>query len=471
MTTLASRKHIFIGDGAFYHRVIAILAPIIIQNTVTNIINLVDNVMVGRVGTLPISAVAIVNQLMFVFFLCIFGGLSGVGIFTSQFVGIGDKEGVCHTFRLKWFVALFLLAVCLIVFLVFPKQLIGLYLSETTSPEDAAATLQYGTSYLTAILFGLLPFVVSQIYGSTLRELGQTKLPMLASVVGILVNVFFNYLLIFGNEGLSFLPFAPMGVVCAGIATSLSRYVEMAILLISVHKHRDRYPFLEGVYHRLSVPFSLCKKVFQKGFPLLLNEFLWSFGMAALMQCYSSRGITVVAATNISSTVGNIFNVIYISMGTAIAIMVGHALGANNHKEAKNIVWRLLALSVVACLATGVLLFAASFFIPLAYNTTNEVRHLATQLLWVVAALMPFNAVCHGCYFAMRSGGRTIITFLFDSGFIWLVSYPLAFCLARFSALPIVLFFLLVQGIEAVKAIAAVLFIKSGFWLNNIVQE
>ena len=381
MTLTQKLRYNLIGDRNFYKKVIMILIPIIIQNAVTHIVNLVDNIMVGSVGTLEMSAVAIVNQLLFVFNLCIFGGLSGAGIFTSQFAGAKDTEGVRYSFRMKIYIALFVCAVAIAIFLLMPKTLIGMYISENTSVSDATKTLGFGLDYLYIIILGLIPFAVSQIYGSTLRELGETKLPMIASVAAIGINIVFNYVLIFGNEGLSFLPFAPMGVVGAAMATSLSRYAEMLIIIISVHKNTSKFEFIKNVYKSFKIPLDLCREILKKGIPLLFNEFLWSFGMAFLMQCYSVRGIEVVASTNIASTVGNMFNVVYFSIGAAISIMCGQHMGAGELEKAKTTVWRLLFLSIISCLVVGSILLSLSSVIPLAYNTSDNVRHLATELL------------------------------------------------------------------------------------------
>ncbi len=471
MSLLKNLKYNLIGDKRFYRHVFTILIPVIIQNTVTNVVSLVDNIMIGSVGTLEMSAVAIINQLLFVFYLCIFGGLSGAGIFTSQFAGAGDLEGVRNTFRMKLYIALFVSAAAFIMFVGFPKGLIGMYLSKNTSAADAKATLGFGLDYLYIMLLGLIPFAISQIYGSTLRELGKTKLPMAASVIAIAVNIVFNYILIYGNQGLKFLPFGPLGVVGAAIATVLSRYVEMAVILIAVHRDKAQFPFIEGIYKTLKLPIRLCTEIGKKGLPLLVNEFLWSFGMATLMQCYSVRGIEVIASTNIASTVGNLFNVFYFSIGTAVAIMCGQQLGAGDTEKAKTTVWRLLALSVVSCFMVGGILISLSSFIPQIYNTSDTVKDLATKLLCVIAALMPFNAFCHSCYFAMRSGGKTVITMIFDSGFVWLVSFPLAYSIAHFTELSIVPFYFSVQGVEIIKSVIAGILIKKGFWINNIVKD
>ncbi len=464
-------KNRLIGDKKFYSKVLIILLPIVIQNTVSNVVSLVDNIMVGAVGTLEMSAVAIVNQLLFIFYLCIFGGLAGAGIFAAQYAGAKDTEGVKHCFRMKVYIALLMSAIALAVFLIFPQNLVAMYLAEGTAEADAVKTLGFGQDYLFVMLLGLVPFAFSQVYGSTLRELGETKVPMIASVTAIAINLVFNFVLIFGNKGLLFLPFGPLGVVGAAIATVLSRFVEAAIIIIYVHKNSDIYPFIKGVYKSPKIPTDLLFKIIRKGSPLLINEFFWSLGMALLNQCYSLRGLEVVAATNISSTASNLFNVVFLSMGNAIAIMAGQHLGAGENEKAKNTVWRLLFLSVVSCIILGLLLIAVAPFIPLLYNTSEIVRDTATQLLYVVGALMPFYAFAHGTYFTLRSGGKTLITLIFDCGFTWGLAFPLAFCLSRFTSLPIIPMFLFVQLLDVLKCIIGFLLVKKGVWINNIVEK
>lgn len=470
MSKLQMLKQKLIGDRSFYSRVVTILIPIIIQNTVTNVVSLVDNVMVGRVGTLQMSAVAIVNQLLFIFYLCIFGGLAGAGIFAAQYAGAKDDAGVRHCFRMKWYIAVFMLAVVLVTLLVIPNQLISMYFAKGTAAADADATLRFGLDYLNIMLIGLLPFAVSQVYGSTLREIGETKVPMLASVAAIGVNLVFNYILIFGNEGLSFLWFQPMGVTGAAIATVISRFVEAGIVVAFVHIKRRRFPFIQHAYRSFRIPLDLCRNIMKKGMPLLVNEFLWSFGMAMLMQCYSVRGLDVVAASNISSTVNNLFNVVFISMGNAVAIMVGQHLGADQNEEAKTTVWRLLALSVMTCVVMGGLMIAVAPMIPYIYNTSDTVRHMATQFLYVVALMMPFYAFTHGCYFTLRSGGKTLVTLFFDCGYTWGIAFPVAFLLANYTSVPIIPLYACVQMLEIIKCVIGFILVKKGVWIHNIVK-
>lgn len=457
------RERLF-GDRAFYAEVVSVVVPIIIQNTVSNVVSLLDNVMVGRVGTLQMSAVAIVNQLLFVFNLCIFGGLAGAGIFATQYAGAHDDKGVRDCFRVKWMIALSMLACALVVLIAFPRQLIGMYLAEETLQADAAATLGFGLEYLNVMLWGLLPFGVAQVYASTLREVGETRLPMLASVVAILVNLVFNYFLIFGKCG-----FPEMGVTGAAIATVLSRYVETAIIMAYTHAKSHHFGFIRGAYRSLHVPRPLMQSILRRGTPLLVNEFLWSSGMAVLLQCYSVRGLDVVAACNIATTVSNLFKVVFLSMGNAVAIMVGQALGANDIERAKNCTWRLMTVAVGSNLIMATLLTVFAPAIPHIYNTEPHVRQIATQLLYVIAVMMPAYSFSHCCYFTLRSGGKTIITFLFDSVFTWCVNVPVAWLLAYRTGLHIVPLYFSVQALELVKVVVGFVLVKKGVWIHNIV--
>ena len=240
----------YFGDRAFYRRVLAVALPIIIQNGIGNFVSLLDNIMIGQVGTVQMNGVSIVNQLLFVFNLCIFGATSGAGIFTAQFHGSGDQAGVRYTFRFKILVGLLISAVGLSVFALFGRPLIRLYLQGEGAPEDIAATLEYGWHYLLIMLWGLPAFAISNAYAGTLRETGQTVVPMVASTTAVFVNLFFNWVLIFGNLG------APqLGVNGAAIATVISRYVELAIVAFWAHGNPGATP--SSGAHCVPPPFPL----------------------------------------------------------------------------------------------------------------------------------------------------------------------------------------------------------------------
>ena len=463
-TTSLTNK--YIGDKDFYKRVLAVSVPIMIQTGITNFVSLLDNIMVGRTGTEQMSGVAIVNQLIFVFYLCCFGGFAGAGIFTAQYYGAEGDEGIRHTFRYKIWLGAGLLLVAFIIFIFYGDTLISLYLRGTNDGGDPAAALAYGSGYLKIMLIGLPAFTVVQIYANTLRECGETVVPMRAGIAAVCVNLTFNYLLIYGKLG-----FPELGVNGAAIATVLSRYVEMAVVTLWAHRHKKECPYITGVYKTLKVPLNLVKRYFITGAPLLINEALWSAGMAMLAQCYSTRGLNVVAAENISNTVSNVFNVVFFAMGDAIAIIIGQHLGAKRFKEAKEETAKIIAFSIFIATLAGILIASSSHLFPMIYNTTPEAKKIAAQFLIAQAIFTPQIALLHTTYFTMRSGGKTVITFMFDSVFMWVVSVPLAFVLSRFTDLYVIWIFVFLQMADWIKCTVGVILVKKGVWMNNIVNE
>lgn len=458
-------KEKFIGDKAFYKRVCMIVLPIIVQNAITNFVGLLDNIMVGQTGTDQMNGVAIVNQLLFVFNLCAWGAVSGAGIFTIQYYGKGDHKGVRDTFRGKFMLLFLVLVAGLAIFILQGQNLIGLFLHETDGIGNAQETLKYGYTYLLVMLIGLFPFVVSQAYSNTLRDIGETVVPMKAGVTAVFVNLLFNYILIFGHFG------APkMGVIGAAIATVISRFVEVSIIIVWTHTHKEQNKFIVGAFKSPKIPKELFLQILKKGTPLAVNEALWALGTTTLNQCYSLRGLAVVGAFNISSTITMLFGVVYLAMGDAIAIIVGQLLGAGKMEEAKDTDRKMIFFSVSVCIVIAAImsLFRNSF--PRIYKTEMEVKALAGQLILVASIFMPCWAFMHGCYFTLRTGGKTIITFLFDSVFMWAMEVPIIFCLSRFTALPVVMLYICCQLVELVKCLIGFILVKKGVWVQNIVQ-
>ena len=463
---LQKARRTLIGDKAFYRTLLAIIIPVIIQSSISNFVNLLDNLMVGALGDAQMSGVSIANQLVFVFNLAIFGGLAGPGIFGAQFYGAGDIGGLRNTFRIKLLESLFLIAVAFTAFLGFSKPLISLFLQGDGDPLMADQMLREGHDYLMVILIGLPAFALTQCYAGTLREMGETRLPMFASVVAVFTNAVFNYLLIFGKLGLPRLE-----VIGAAAATVISRYIELAIVMIFTHRHHARFPFIEGAYRTLRVPGQLLRRVLRMGAPLLANEVLWSVGMSTLTAVYSMCGLAVVSALSITFTISNLFNSVYFSLGTAVSVMVGQALGAGDFERAKADVWRLLAFGVVIAALMGLLLVLFAPLIPRAYTgVTEDVRRIATNLLVITACVMPLYSFAHCTYFTLRSGGKTIITFLFDSGYTWVISVPLALLMVRGLHADVRAAYAVTEAANILKCALGYLFVRSGKWIQNLTR-
>ena len=456
-----------IGTRSFYAAVLAILIPLVIQQGITNLVNLLDNIMVGQLGTEEISAVAIVNQIIFILYLTIFGVVAGVSIFGAQFYGKGDIKGLQFSLRLRTIMAVIVAILGIFILSEWGEVLISFFLNETEGDTgDIPLTLTYAKSYLTISLWGFVPFALTQCFASTLKDCGETKMPMNASIVAIGTNLVLNYLLIFGTLG-----FPRLGVAGAAIATAISRYVESVYIIVMTHRRRKRFPFIIGAFQSLRVPAVLLRRIIRTGAPLILNELLWALGTTIIAQSYSVRGLSAVTAVNINNTIWNVFSVVSMATGHAIGILAGQRLGANNIDGAKDVVKKLTFFSVLLNIGIGAIIILTSSVIPNLYNTTNGIRRMAAQLLIISGLVLPIEAYTNATYFSIRSGGRTLVTFLFDSVFIWAVSLPAAWILARFSPLPLVQIFLLIQLLNLIKVVIGFFMIRSGIWAKNVVND
>mgnify|MGYP000119769635 FL=1 len=449
-----------IGSKGFYKMVLAICIPIVIQNGFTNLASLLDNIMIGQLGTLSMSGVSITNQLLQVFNVTIFGAMSGPGIFMAQFYGKKNKEGVENCFRIKLIIGIIIALLAIFLFYTFGQQLISLYLND--NPQDSLKTLNYGMDYLKIMLIGLIPFVITQVYSSSLRETGNTILPMIASVVAVIVNFCINYILIFGHFG-----FPQLGVSGAAIGTVVSRVIEMSINIIG----GSRNLYLKDAIKMKKVPFDTTKEMLKRGLPLLCNEILWSISIALISQSYSTRGLVAVAAINITTTVTNFFMIVCYAMGNSISIVVGQQLGAGEIERAKGYDLKMVFMNFIMCFTLAVVLFNVSIYIPQIYNTSVEVKNLATSLLKVAACMLPVISIYYSSYFTMRTGGKTFLTFLFDSGYTFVFTFTTALLLTRLTSLPILIIYILVQCIDIPKATLGLILVRKGIWVNNIVNE
>ena len=352
------------------------------------------------------------------------------------------------------------------VFMNFGRPLVSLYLHEDGGGGSAEATMSAAMQYLAVMCIGFLPFAITQAYDTTIRSYGETVAPMAASFISVGVNLVGNYILIFGKLG------APaLGVVGAAMATVIARFVELGYIVVWAHTHVVRVPFVVGALRSMYVPAELTVSCIRKGLPLLLNEALWSGGIATLTQCYSVRGLSVVSSLNISHTLANVFNVAFIAMGSATAIIIGQKLGEWGESRSDDLIeeaWKLTLFSVFLCMISSLIMVSLSIVFPRIYNTSGEIRALATRLICVTACIMPIQAFNNASYFIIRSGGKTWITFLFDSFFCWVVSIPLAFFLAHYTQLPIVPMYALVSGSELLKVGVGLTLVNRGVWIRDI---
>jgi Na+-driven multidrug efflux pump len=248
--------------------------------------------------------------------------------------------------------------------------------------------------------------------------------------------------------------------------------VELAIVVIWTHRHTEKMPFINGAYQSLRIPVGLLKQIILKGMPLLINEALWSTGMTTLNQCYSTRGLDVVPALNISSTLYNLSGVVYMALGNAVGIIVGQMLGAGEKEESVRDTGRKLHFaSVVSCVIFGGLMAGISGLFPMLYDATDSVRTLATRLICIAALMLPFNGYTNAAYFTLRSGGQTMVTFLFDSCFVWGFCVPLAWLLSRFTGISILPLYFICCATDILKSALGAYMLRQGKWIQNLTSK
>lgn len=453
----------YLGDRKFYKMVMIIALPIILQNFVTNLVNMIDNLMVGSLGTEEMSAVSIVNQLIFVYNLSIFGALGSAGIFTSQYYGKGDILGIRYTIRFKFINCVVIIAISFALLIFAKTELISLYLHEGSQDCDLSLAMDFAKQYLDIMLIGLIPYAFSQLYASTLKETGETFVPMAASITAVVVNTVINYFLIFG---VWFFP--KLGVRGAAVGTVISRFAEFGIIYIYVMCMRKKHSYFKGAFKSLYIPLNMLKNLCIKGIPLMTNEFIWAVGTTALTIAYSNYGLAVVAGQSISATIVNLINMIYKSLGITIGIIAGHNLGAREYDKAVDNVKKLNFFALL----TSIALAAITIFIahPLTglYNVSAESKMIAVNFIIISALFMPFVCVENSAYFTLRAGGRVLITTLFDGAFVLFVSAPMA--LVCQSIAPVFVTYFAVQMTSVLKAVLGTVLVNKRVWVRNIVN-
>ena len=454
-----------IGSKEFYKMVLVIVIPIALQQLLTQFVSLIDNIMIGVVGTEQMSGVAISNQVLMVFNLAVFGIISGVSIFASQYHGSNDTIGVKKTFQFKWIMILLTLVIGISIFTFFGDKIISTFInSNSDDSTDPVLVQNYAWSYLKIMLIGLIPFAIKEIYATGLREAKQTFIPMLAGIIAIFVNLVFNYLLIFGKFG-----FPKLGIEGAAIATVISRFVELAVVVVYIHIKKEKYPFIKKVYLKAYLKFDDIKRYLPRTLLLCLNEIMWSLCITLIFQCYSKRGLDIVGAMNICNNVNNVFMTLGLALGNAISIIIGQLLGAKNYEEAYDTGVKLLAFSLFVSICTSLLMIVSGLFIPNIYKTTDVIKAMSFKFILVAAMGMPINTFNTSSYFMIRSGGKTLLTFLFDSVFSWVIRLPLAFILVYFTSLSIIPIYILVTLSDLIKSPLAVIIIKNKIWLKTII--
>lgn len=443
-------------DRKFQKAVLLIAVPLMLQQMIVSSVNLIDNLMVGQLGDIALSAVSNANR----FYMIVWSGINGMiassVIYLSQFNGANDEKHMKQVFRFMLVSSYLMCIVFFFIAFLFPEMVIGFFIKDS----DVIST---GSIYLRIAAFSYLPSVFSLCAASSFRALGETKKPLFISVVSVLTNAFFNYCLIFGHFG-----FKELGVAGAAIATLIARMVEMSIYMIALAK--SSMPFKTSIFKLLSFEGKLAKQITIRALPLVCNEILWSFGMSTLLRCYATRGLVVNTAYSISTSVSDLFFVLFGGMATASTVMIGTPLGANKLEEAKENGYKLIWFSIFLSIVFLVMMFASSFVAPYFYNVSMESRHLAANFLRIMSLFFVLYMFNTQIYFTLRAGGDTKSTLFMDSCFMWALNIPLVMVLSYFTNLPVLVIYIVGQSTDLIKACLSYHLLKKEKWVKNLTK-
>lgn len=359
----------FIGDKKFYKSVLIVAIPLMIQQLISSSVNLIDNMMVGQLGDAALGGVAAVNRFYMIANFGTMGVINAAAIFIAQFFGAEKIKEMKQSFRFSLISGLLI---------VIPFCLIGLFVPEWILRffTNDADIISLGLQYILVASFTFLPLAFSYSIAGAMRAIGETKVPLYAGTLAVIVNCIGNYCLIFGKFGCPML-----GVQGAAYATLIARIVEVLILLV-VLKMKD-YPFKTRIRDIFDVPFDLVKNILIKAAPLTLNELLWSFGMATLFKFYGTRGPEAMSGYSVASTISDLFFVLFGGMAAATNVMVSQPLGANKLEEGRKNGYRMIGTSIILACIFAVMLFGSSFVIPSFYEISELSLNIAESFLRV----------------------------------------------------------------------------------------
>lgn len=445
-------------DKQFYRKLLIITLPIILQNLITSSLNMLDTMMIGKVGEIELASVGIANQFYFLFTLFALGASGGCGVLIAQLWGKGDKENINKILGKSLKLGFLMSITFTVIGLLIPQQIISVF------NKDAQVVI-IGSSYLKIAVLSYVFTGISFIFSSALRSTGKTKLPMFASLIGLIINAFLNYILIFGNFGMP-----KLGTTGAAIATLIARICECAVILIVV---RLKYNILNISLKDFSGLETGLKKTLSKvTLPIVINEACWGLGNVTYIAIYANISARAAASMQICSTIMNLFMIVAFGLSYASLVIVGNEIGASKEDVAKESSKKIIALSFWAGLFLGLLLFFAAKPVVSFFNVSTEVKTASTYILYIFSLCMPLKVVNMVMIVGiLRGGGDAKYGTILEGIALWLVGIPLVFIAASILKLPVYIAFAFTISDEITKIIFMTKRFKSGKWIRNIVNN
>ena len=448
------------GSLSFYRQALAIGVPVMLQSLIQSLVSLVDNFMVAGLGDVKMSGVSVAGQILFVFMVLSNAICAAGGIYMTQFSGAKDKAGMRQALRFKFALIGAFIAVYLLVCFVFPRRILGLMV---IGNAEAEAILDAGEAYMRLMGFMGVPFCISVVLATSMREIGQVRAPLVISVIGTLVNTALNWVLIYGNLG------APrLEVRGAAYATLVARFVEMALYIYYVLQNPQ--PFLGKRGEKLSTDWKLFGSILRRGWLMLFSETLWVVSETVTTAVYNGRGgADVVSGMSAGWAIVNLLFVSFGGINTATSVILGKTLGQGQLEEARKQKTWMLSAAVVFGLFMTAMGALVTLLTPLVFGHLSPVAQgICRDLVLLVSLYMPLWVYSNVQFSVARAGGDTVMGAVVDGGVTLLVVIPGILLLARLTNWGPVLMYGVSKLTDIVKIVIAHLWLKKEKWVKNL---
>lgn len=454
--------HKYFGNKKFYKQVFIIIIPIMLQQLLMSIAGYIDNVMINSFGgnANAYNGVNAANRFMFVCNFVFLGLSATASIFIAQYYGAKNKERIGESLRLSLIVGLMFGLIAFLAITLFGKQVVNLFVQ---APEIR----EYGYEYLAYIRYGAIASALVIALANAFRSVEKPKTALIIACIGIVVNVFFNYCMIFGHLG-----FNPMGAKGAAIATDISRAVEVVSYIVLILFQKNSWFY--GCFKKFKVSLPLVKEYVKKAVPLVLNECLFAIGSVLLARYCTYKNDTWYNAYAYAQNISELFFIVFAGLGNGTAIFIGSALGNDDLDCALEYANYFKGLAVMMGITVGLLLAGLSPLISRLFNPSAEVYPLLMNMLKVTAIFMAVYCYNSVCFFVLRAGGDAIKAFILDQAPTFVICLPIAIIFginASNLGLSLVIVYLLTHIADVLKIFLANYFVAKKTWLVNITKK
>ena len=441
-------------DKDFLKKFFKVSFPVMLHALILFVVNFLDNIMVSSVSNEAVSAVYAVNQVTYILMIAGYGVVIGAGVFIQQFNGANDTKNMKQAFCYKCIIMLIFLAIAVTVFYIFGPDLVYLYCRSDSNSEEI---FKLAKIYLFTMVLSYIPYCLSIIYTTTVREVGQTKYALIAGGIAFGVNLVLNALFIYVLK---------LGVFGAALGTVIARIIELVVIVFICHS--KKFSFCHNLFKEFKVEKNLAISITKKGVIFLLNELLWVLGMTMLSLAYAQRE-NVLSALSVVNSISNIFNIIFQGLSIGIGVLVGAYLGEGKFAEAKDYAKKVYWLGFLISVTFGLCIIALSPVLPLMFKeVTDSQKDLASMMLLGYGFLLWGSCLYCCCYVTLKTGGEALTTFFIDSGLMWGIAVPVAWFLALKTNVSLLYIFLFVTSFDIVKFLISYAFVKKEKWVRNL---